>query len=153
MKSLVLSMLFLFSVINCGAQEAPDFEFTKEDGTKVMLSDYRGKVVYISFWASWCAPCITNFKKYADIRSKLAEAGVSLLNISIDVDLQKWKSSMANQNIKGDQGYVRKEDIYPDYKISSIPLYEIIDKEGNLRYLSDAGNRDILGQFREWVNR
>ncbi len=45
---------------------APDFEMTLADGTKKRLSDFQGQVVYLSFWASWCGPCIKGFEKHRE---------------------------------------------------------------------------------------
>lgn len=123
------------------------------DGDLISLSDYNGKVVYISFWASWCGPCISNFKKYEEIRSELEKEGIILLNVSIDEDESKWKQAIEKLNINGVHTLAKKEDLYPQYQISSIPLYEIVNKEGFFVYLSDEADRDIIHQFRNWVDQ
>ena len=130
---------------------APDFKMTLLDKSEVNLGDYKGKVVYISFWASWCGPCITNFKKYEEIRNQLEKEGVILLNVSIDEDESKWLSAVDKIKINGVQAKANKEDLYPDYQISSIPLYEIIGTQGQFLYLSDEAERDVIGQFQNWV--
>lgn len=148
--------IFLLLAIFCGGingqkVEATYFPMVNLEGETISLANYRGKVVYISFWASWCKPCISNFEKYKDIRQSLEKEGVILLNVSIDKRKEKWKQAMAKYNIAGDHVISKKEDLYPEYDISSIPLYEIINKEGFFVYLSDEVGRDILAQFRNWV--
>ena len=161
MKSLksipLLVIIITFSSFQTHAQAsnqsrlAPDFEMTLEDGTTKMLSDFRGEVLYISFWASWCKPCISNFKKYADMRSQLSDIGITLLNVSIDETSDAWTTSLDKQQLTGVNALSTKGDLYPDYRISSIPLYEIIDKDGHFRYLSDDMDRNILEEFRSFL--
>lgn len=145
--------LFSFSTIYSqdSINVAHDFKMELEEGRSVMLSQYRGSVVYISIWASWCKPCIRNFKKYKDIRQKMSEMGVVLLNVSIDAKSEIWKRSIAKYDIDGIHAITNKEDLYPEYQISSIPYYEIIAKDGRIVYLSDDRDRDILAEFRVWL--
>jgi len=120
------------------------------DNSVVQLHDYAGNVVYISFWASWCGPCLTNFEKYQDIRNELEKEGIILLNVSIDEDPDKWKAAVDRLKINGIHTLAKKENLYPKYQVSSIPLYEIVGKNGYFLYLSDELGRDIVGQFRVW---
>ena len=124
---------------------------TMEDGSTKMLSDFKGEVLYISFWASWCGPCISNFRKYEAMRSQLEDIGITLLNVSIDETSDAWTTSLNKQKLSGVNAKAIKADLYPDYQISSIPLYEIIDKNGRFRYLSDAIDRNIIEEFRSFL--
>jgi len=88
---------------------APDFSYASLSGSEQHLSDLQGEVVYISFWASWCGPCLRNFKKYEAIRSQLEAAGVILLNVNIDKTEDLWLNALEMQNINGRN--VRTTDI------------------------------------------
>lgn len=146
-------LFMLFQVMAISQEKATDFEFTTIDGVEQKLSDYEGQVVYISFWASWCKPCLINFEKYNETRQKLASLGVTLLNISIDKDEKAWKRKLENGlyfngvNVHADD----IETIQEIYKLYSIPAYEILDKSGHFVYLSQDGERDIFSEFRAWV--
>ncbi len=134
--------------------KAPDFEFVLEDGTTKKLSDYQGEVVYLSFWASWCGPCISNYKKYHEVRTKLESMGVVLLNVSIDKQKENWRKSL-DKNIVINGVNVHGSDLdlmHTQYQLSSIPLYEILNKKGEFVYLSETYPRDIFADFQKWLD-
>ena len=134
--------------------EAPDFEFTLEDGTTKKLSDYRGQVLYISFWASWCAPCLKNFQKYEATRAKLAEMGVVLLNVSVDDTQAAYKNLLQRQPIIGTNAWTTKDaTLQENYELFAIPTYHIITKEGEFYYLGDGGHRDVFGEFQALLDQ
>ena len=153
MRHFILALLIFHSIAVCSQETsfAPDFSMKLMDSSVVQLEDFKGEVVYISFWASWCGPCLTNFEKYKDIRNELEKEGIILLNVSIDEDPNKWKAAVENFQINGTHTLASKEDLYPAYQISSIPLYEIVGNNGQFLYLSDEYGRDIIGQFKTWM--
>ncbi len=130
---------------------APNFEFTTDSGQKVQLFDYKGEVVYISFWASWCGPCIQGFEKYADIRKEMADAGVVLLNISIDKNEQNWKDAVSKLKIEGKHGIIPQSELRESYQLYNIPRYEIMGKEGEFLYLNRDGGKSVLDNFKEFI--
>ena len=85
------------------------------------------------------------------MRSQLEDIGITLLNVSIDETSDAWTTSLNKQKLSGVNAKAIKADLYPDYQISSIPLYEIIDKNGRFRYLSDAIDRNIIEEFRSFL--
>lgn len=149
-------LIIIFSLLIGGdakVSKATDFEFTLEDGTIKQLSDYEGEVVYLSFWASWCGPCISNYKKYHEVRTELESMGVVLLNVSIDKEKPKWSKSLdKNIVINGVNAHANDIDfLQSKYELSSIPLYEILNKKGEFVYLSETYPRDIFADFQKWL--
>ena len=71
---------------------ATNFNFILSDNTVRQLSDYKGRVVMVSFWASWCSACLTNFKNTASIQHDLQKNGVISLNINLDDDINAHKN-------------------------------------------------------------
>jgi thiol-disulfide isomerase/thioredoxin len=130
--------------------EAPDLQMVTIDGAPVYLKDFRGKVVYISFWASWCQPCIVNFIKYAEVRNRLSTEGVVLLNVSIDEQPDQFRSAVARLGLRGLN--VQPMDITATkklYNLYTIPSYFIVDKQGKFMHLSDKEGRDVIGEFKK----
>jgi thiol-disulfide isomerase/thioredoxin len=152
LKAVALFAFLTLTGLSFGQVRASDFAYIDESGATETLWDLRGKVVYISFWASWCKPCLSNFKKYEDLRSTLLSKGVVLLNVNIDDDPNLWKRTVASQKILGSNVWASDmEQIQDDYEIYTIPQYEIVNKQGQLVYLSDAPNRSVIEEFINWL--
>jgi thiol-disulfide isomerase/thioredoxin len=134
------------------SEQAPDLELDQENGFVTHLSAFRGRVVYVSFWASWCKPCIENFQKYADMRLKLQNEGIVLLNVNIDDDVSKYRAASAKLALSGIN--VQPLDMAKAkqlYNVYSIPAYFIVDKNGNFATLPNKEGRDIVEEFKKIV--
>ena len=133
---------------------APNIGMYYADGRPVSLTDLSGKVVYISFWASWCKPCLANFRKYDGIRQQLQQKGVTLLNVSIDDDEFDWKKSLDGYTPRGENTRATNvDDVKRSYNLASIPAYYIIDKHGRIAVLPERDRRDLLSSFDEIIRR
>lgn len=129
---------------------APNFTLPDENGRMISLSDYKGKVVYLSLWATWCKPCLSGFQKSESIRKELADMGVVLINVSVDRDPNVWKATMSRINMPGINLLSKDSAILATYDAGSLPVYNIVDKNGNFAYLSE-GFRDIKAEFRKFM--
>ncbi|MGV3630316.1 MAG: TlpA family protein disulfide reductase [Bacteroidota bacterium] len=117
-------------------KEAMDFTQNKSDGSPLKLTDLRGKVVLLDFWASWCGPCRQENPNVVRLYEKYKDAGFTVMSVSLDNNKDKWlqaieKDKLAWPNhvsdLKGWQNEVAKL-----YKVSGIPFTVLIDKEGKI---------------------
>jgi cytochrome c biogenesis protein CcmG/thiol:disulfide interchange protein DsbE len=110
---------------------APDF--TVSDGSRtVALHDYKGKVVVLNFWATWCPPCVQEMPSLVDLQTKLKDK-VTVLAVSVDVDAGGYQKFIRDHKV--DLVTVRDADqksntLYGTYKF---PETYIIDREGKIR--------------------
>jgi peroxiredoxin len=76
----------------------PDFTFVNDKGDSVQLSAFRGKIVVIDFWATWCPPCVAQFPHYDSLKIKFKEKEVVFMSISIDESKARWEKFLKKRN-------------------------------------------------------
>lgn len=115
---------------------APDFKLLDLAGNPVRLSQFRGKVVYLDFWASWCRPCIEKIERLQDFEPKFEEMGVVFLHISLDKTPTQWQTTIEEKKLKGRHLFFNPNtsNITKDYDIVSVPKFFLITKQGNFAY-------------------
>ena len=110
-------------------QPAPDFTLNAPDGQPVSLSQFKGKVVLMDFWASWCGPCIADLETLRKIKERVAAQSVVFLNVSLDANEGAWKRAIAKHQIQG--VHVRSDGaVTQAYNVSGIPRYYLVDPQG-----------------------
>lgn len=116
---------------------APDFtELMVDRKSELKLSDLRGKVVLIDFWASWCGPCRRENPNVVKTYNKYKEKGFTVMSVSLDKDLEKWKKAIqADQlswtNHVSDLGGWQSK-VSRLYEVGSVPFTVLIDQEGKI---------------------
>lgn len=115
---------------------APDFEMKDIDGNVVKLSDFKGKVVYVDFWASWCVFCCEEIPFLKEVYKKYeGNRKLEIISVSFDNNLDDWKTAMDEYEQPWKQ-YVADDELHEliseKYMISGIPHFLLIDAAGNL---------------------
>ena len=114
-------------------QEAPAFNLPDKDGRMVSLSQFRGKVVAIDLWATWCIPCIEAFPAWEALQEEFKDKEVAFLSVSIDQKPEAWTAMV--RDMKGLQLHIGDQEqstFKADYSIRRIPRYMLIDQEGKI---------------------
>ncbi len=111
-------------------QIAPDFTLPSIDGSEVSLSSFRGKVVLLDFWASWCQPCRNNNKGLVETYNKFASKGLEIISISVDTKLDAWREAVAADGLKGQLLIDSANIVAATYCVRNIPHGLLIDSDG-----------------------
>ena len=113
---------------------APDFELTMIDGTKQRLSDFKGKPVWINFWASWCPPCRAENPDIQDLYNAHKDAdGLVLLAPAIGEGRDSVAGYMQRADLQYPVGTDSDTQIAANYRVLGIPTHVFVDREGIIR--------------------
>ena len=132
---------------------APDFALTDIDGNTVQLSDLKGKVVCIDFWATWCRPCIKSMTYSQRMINQYKGKDVVYLYVSMDENASSWEAYVKGQGLHGKhlnassgKGYL--SDIAKLYKVKQLPTHVIVGKDGKVAF-NKAGSpgNTVLGNL------
>ena len=110
---------------------APDFKLSDIYGNRHRLSDYRGKVVLLNFWAKWCGPCLAEMPSMESLKKKLKDEQFVILTVSIDEDdTESLKKFVEKKRYSLIVLHSRYGTIRERYNIGAIPTSFVIDKQG-----------------------
>ena len=127
---------------------APDFTLRDLEDQPVSLSQFRGRVVLLDFWASWCGPCIANLPSIREIKKKTTDLPVVFLNLSLDSSAAAWRKAIEEHGIQGVhvRSGVAGSGPAVDYNVRGIPAYFLVDPQGMvLERLDGFGITDTDG--------
>lgn len=138
-------------------KQSVDFELEDLNGNKVRLSDYKGQIVFLSFWSTWCPSCRKQMPYFEAIHQQYGDKGVKILAVSsTQVELQGGNDSdRARNQVKSfidDGGFTLPIPLDPDsevlgeynkiYPVIGIPTTYMIDREGIIRYVLPGAFQD-----------
>jgi len=140
-KLVVMVFVFLpFSVsaISVG-DTVPSFKARTIDGSKsVALEDYRGKVVLVDFWASWCPPCLKSLPKYDDLRRELGTSNFEIVAINVDENTEDAKKFLAKHPVSYPIAKDPKGVLPGVFGVKAMPTSYLIDQNGVVQYVHAA---------------
>ncbi|MGD8592446.1 MAG: TlpA disulfide reductase family protein [Gammaproteobacteria bacterium] len=153
-KSIVtILMVFFLGSTASAVEKAPDFQLPQINGGSVQLSDLRGSVVYVDFWATWCPPCRESFPWMESMHERYQDLGLQIVAISLDQksDLIEsfLKSHKASFTILQDSEGGAAEA----FKVKGMPSSYLVDRKGNIRMrhagFNDGDKADLESQIKQ----
>lgn len=134
---LLLSILAAASPASSGlsGQPAPDFALKSSTGENLRLSEYRGDVVMINFWATWCGPCRQEMPLLDELYSRYRRVGFNLLGVNIDDDSRRAMDMISELGVTFPVLFDSRKDVSRLYEVDAMPVTIIVDREGNVRHI------------------
>lgn len=114
---------------------APEFTLTGIDGAEYSLKDFRGKLVYIDFWATWCRPCLMEIPHLTKLKEAYKNKPIAFVAISVDSDKSAWEEMVKRDKLSGYQLYAEnnwQSETAKNYQVRGIPTFVLIDGEGKI---------------------
>ena len=129
--------------------EAPDFVLKSLAGKNLRLSEYRGEVVMLSFWATWCGDCRAQLEELGAMRDRYQDAGIELLAVSLDQNARQAGGMTAEASypvLHDAAGQVGRL-----YDVTKMPVMVLIDRGGVVREVFEGFRRGNEEQYLEHV--
>jgi thiol-disulfide isomerase/thioredoxin len=155
LRTLLLAALVATPALHAAPTPAPSFKLDSMAGKPVSLDQYKGQVVMINFWASWCGPCRTEMPLLEKLHAKYKPMGFTMIGVNVEPDSSlaaKWLSSTP---VTFPILFDTRSEVSKLYAVAGMPSTVIIDRKGNLRWLHrgyKAGDEnEYLDQIRALV--
>lgn len=116
-------------------QVAPDFTLKSNSGENLKLSEYRGDVVMINFWASWCGPCRQEMPLLDELYRNYQPLGFTILGVNVEEDPAKAKSLLKDIPVSFPVLFDTENTVSRLYDVVAMPSTVLVDRAGKVRYL------------------
>jgi peroxiredoxin len=130
---------------------APDFTLTTQDGQTLSLSDLKGQVVMINFWATWCGPCRKEMPLLDAIYQRYNRLGFTLLGVNVEEDPSGADEYLAETPVSFPILYDRSNSVSKLYDVNAMPSTVIVDREGNVRFLHKGYQPGYENEYQDQI--
>jgi peroxiredoxin len=134
--------LLLSSLLQAAATQAdisphpaPDFTLKSHTGENLKLSEFRGEVVMINFWASWCGPCRQEMPLLDELYNAYKPMGFTILGINVEEDAGQARGLLEEIPVSFPVLFDTRSQVSKLYDVVAMPSSVLIDRDGNVRYL------------------
>jgi peroxiredoxin len=134
---LVVSIFAASSLASSGLEgrPAPDFALKSSTGENLRLSEYRGDVVMINFWATWCGPCRQEMPLLDELYNRYQRVGFNLLGVNIDDDSRRAMKMIEELGVNFPVLFDARKEVSKLYSVEAMPVTVLVDREGTVRHV------------------
>ena len=132
---------------------APDFTLRSNTGKNLKLSEFRGQVVLLNFWASWCGPCRQEMPALEKLQKRYGKLGFTVLGVNVEEDSTQAKRMLREIRVSFPILYDTQNTASKLYQVSAMPTTVIIDRDGNMRYLHKGYKDGDERIYKKWVKK
>jgi peroxiredoxin len=137
LKASLSGCLFLATAAQAEISQsvAPDFTLKSHSGDNLRLSELRGEVVMINFWASWCGPCRQEMPLLDELYAEYQPMGFTILGVNVEEDSSKAKALLDEIPVSFPVLFDTQSQVSKLYDVIAMPSTVLVDRDGNVRYL------------------
>jgi len=135
--ALVFTVFAASSLASSGMEgnQAPDFALKSSTGQNLRLSEFRGDVVMINFWATWCGPCRQEMPLLDELYTRYQRVGFNLLGVNIDDDSSRAMDMIEELGVNFPVLFDARKEVSELYEVEAMPVTVIVDREGTVRHV------------------
>ena len=115
--------------------EAGNFTLKSAEGNNIRLSEYRGQVVLLNFWASWCGPCRQEFPHLDDLQQKYGSLGFTVFGVNVEQDRASADKVLRDIPVTFPVLFDDNNQVSELYKVDAMPMTVLVDRNGVVRFL------------------
>jgi thiol-disulfide isomerase/thioredoxin len=136
-KGLAVAAAFVLPAFAASSSgPAPAFQLSGRGGKNIDLSQYRGQVVMINFWATWCGPCRQEMPLLEDIYKKYKPMGFTMLGVNVEPDSAAAEAWLSKQKpVSFPIAFDTESKVSKLYKVAGMPSTVFVDRKGNVRVM------------------
>jgi peroxiredoxin len=159
MQKMTTTLVLLATMLTgtAGAEKisgkAPDFTLESRSGENIKLSELRGQVVMVNFWASWCGPCRKEMPKLDELQDEYADYGFTILGVNVDEDRAKAKKLLEHVPVDFTILWDPESRVSELYEVDAMPSTLLIDQDGQLRYRHRGYKPGYVDQYEKQVKK
>jgi thiol-disulfide isomerase/thioredoxin len=135
------------------SRAAPEVVFHRADGEQVRVSDFKGKVLLVDFWASWCVPCKASFPALDAIYREYQPRGVEVLAVNLDEDRRHADGFLAAHPHRMPVMFDPKGVTPEAFGVKGMPTSYVIDRAGSIRFIHVGYSGNVNASYRQEITQ
>ncbi len=130
---------------------APDFTLKSASGVNLKLSEFRGEVVLINFWASWCGPCRQEMPLLSELHEQYRDLGFTVLGVNVEEDSRQARKLLEDAPVSFPVVFDSDSTVSREYDVAAMPSTMLVDRNGTLRYLHKGYKPGLEAVYQQQV--
>ena len=155
MKRLITGLLILaltpLATALTGSGEAANFTLKDAEGNNIRLSEYRGQVVLINFWASWCGPCRQEMPHLDDLHQKYEALGFTVFGVNVEQDRRMADKVLRDIPVTFPILFDDDNSVSRLYDVDAMPATVLVDRSGEIRFMHRGYKPGYEDQYEQQV--
>ncbi|HYQ72153.1 MAG TPA: TlpA disulfide reductase family protein [Gammaproteobacteria bacterium] len=132
-------------------ETAPDFTLKSASGANLRLSEFRGDVVLLNFWASWCGPCRQEMPLLSEMHEQYRDLGFTVLGVNVEEDSRKARKMLEDAPVSFPVLFDSESVVSREYDVVAMPSTVLVDRNGKARYLHKGYKPGLEAVYQQQV--